>query len=190
MKDRQKLYLGIGISVAAVLLVVFVIGLPGGNASITDTSSPSKSPVGGINRLCVNVKNDRPVTTNYMVEVGIIPTKVAENWFPSRLSFFGKANGGECCPGQENIEDKFIELGPLEEKQVCLTVDAPDSGIEDRCGMAEYWGGKGEKYKSYFLVSNHCHYKNGREHEGFELYDVKLRNMQVGQEDEDGWWIF
>lgn len=169
-----------GVLVAIVLTVVFVIGLPGGDASISATKNPQMEP-GKQVTLCANVTNERPVITEYMVEVGTIPDDVARGWFPSAFSMFGSEQESECCVGQDNIEDEFVELGPYETKEVCQEIYAPYEGIEDKCGGTDYWVGEGSDYSNFFMVSNHCNFREGEKQDGFEMYDVEVKSTQVGE---------
>lgn len=149
-----------------------------GNASIQSTSAPMTASSSEMITLCTTVKNKQPYKSTYLVETGIIPKSVARNWFPTFASASLWGNSGECCSGQLNIEGKFVDLGPKESRRICMQVNAPYSGIEDKCGTTDYWTGEGS-YKSYFMVANHCNYREGKKVSGYELYDVQLNRIDI-----------
>lgn len=180
MEKRRMIALGVGAGlVLGIIFVAFVVGVPLGKASVKSVWAPPSSSPGEMVTLCAMVENNQPFKVPYMVEVGVIPDSIAQRWFPGALSIFGIGSPGECCKGQMNIEDRFIKLDPYESRKVCMQVNVPFEGIQDRCGSIEYWKGADASYTSYFQISNHCNYRQGQKIEGYELYNFKLMNMEI-----------
>ena len=121
------------------------------------------------------VKNNGPERALFFVEAAIVPRE--ENW----LSVFGLStvNGGQCCQGQENVLDKWIEIEPYQTSPVLdFQVKAPYDGIQDLCGSYNYYDGCGwwplaRLYTVYVLTANHCNYKEGIQQPGYNLLDIK-----------------
>lgn len=134
----------------------------------------------------VKVKNSGNAEGDFLVEVGIIPKKVAREWDMLNMLALGDNFGGQCCRGQENIEDKWVTIAPGETRTIDFSRDlkTPYSSIIDRCGNTNYWDGCvwntwEDDYVVYAVMSNHCHYKEGEEQSGYVLYDQKTNSITL-----------
>ena len=109
------------------------------------------------------VKNNGD-TGDYLIETGIIPKSVAEDWgfkyegmelFAS-LDWLTQKNT-ECCEGQPNIFAKTTKLKSGEIDTFSIQIPkAPYSGMADLCYDNEYWKGEGE-YVLYIIVKTGCY---------------------------------
>lgn len=150
-------------------------------AEITEMSI-SRTLIGQKETLVVSgkIKNNLDSTHTYLLELGIIPFSVSEDWFgitPEDLKegeskwwewviILQKLNPlfatyehepeTQCCEGQENIEDYSITLESKEEYEFSFTVKAPHKDIEDKCGNTDYWGGYGD-YVVYTYLTTACY---------------------------------
>lgn len=105
---------------------------------------------------------------NYLIEVGIIPKSVAEDW---GFSYGGMAFSvfdwfttvsTECCEGQPNIFAKTAYFNVQETNEFSITIPkAPYSEIADLCYDNNYWAGEGE-YVLYVTMKTGC-YPEGEE---------------------------
>ena len=130
------------------------------------------------------VKNNGD-TGDYLIETGIIPKSVAEDWgfkyegmelFAS-LDWLTQKNT-ECCEGQPNIFAKTTKLKSGEIDTFSIQIPkAPYSEIKDLCYDNEYWDGEGE-YVLYIIVKTGC-YPEGET----VTYETKI--ITIGGDDDD-----
>ncbi|MFW6002056.1 MAG: hypothetical protein ACOCQD_01845 [archaeon] len=123
------------------------------------------------------VTNNEPYPKDVMVEYGIIPNNL--DWFSAFNTAGWSSDVQECCPGQDNIENRFIELEPNEQREISIRTVAPFPEIEDKCGDANYWDGYGNNYQQYVLIANKCHFRDGEEQSGYEMYDYEVEGFTV-----------
>jgi len=123
------------------------------------------------------IENGLDKSQKYLLEVGIIPTKVADDWgfkydptskrgswkwwlLASLFAVVETSPETQCCEGQENIKDYWVTLEPNEEYDFSFEVNAPYSEIPDRCGNTDYWVGTGD-YVVYAYLTTDCKKNNG-----------------------------
>ncbi len=119
-----------------------------------ESVSPSKSEYepGEYITVKVEVKNKKSYKLKGLVEVGVVPKGT---WGLSYIMPMAVVKKGDCCEGQENIEDAWIEVDPGKTETIELQVRLPYSGIEDKCGNTQYWNGPGT-YVIYAGVFKDC----------------------------------
>lgn len=108
-------------------------------------------------------------TGDYLIEAGIIPKSVAEDWGfnyegQELFSIFDwlTTTSTECCVGQQNIFAKTTNLKTDEINEVSIKIpNAPYSDIRDLCYDNNYWDGEGE-YVLYVTMKTGC-YPDGEE---------------------------
>lgn len=147
------------------------------NAQILEFNPPKDGVTGGQVKSCVTVANTGNTESRFMIEQGIIPRDLAGDW---GLTLFSTAqNSGQCCPGMEIIRDKWYNLPPGAEKEVCVDLRVPNSNTKDLCGDTDYWEFTGDKYTVYATVSNQCNYLNGEKLEGYKQYTSISKDFNV-----------
>lgn len=143
--------------------------------------SKTKVSPKGIITITGKIKNNLDKSQKYLLEVGIIPSGVADDWYipyqtvaeakrgevkwydwaailfrwPTLFATIEYTPETQCCENQENIEDYWVTLEPNEEYEFNFNVKAPHKDIEDKCGNTDYWVGEGD-YVVYAYLTTGC----------------------------------
>jgi len=130
-----------------------------GDISVTITEiSPNKDTYrpGEEVTVKVKVKNNRNYPVKTLVEVGAVPKGTWGLTIP-----LATVRYGDCCEGQENIEDAWVTLNANEETTLEFKIKLPYKGIKDLCYDNEYWKGEGE-YVIYAVAVKDCYPNNDK----------------------------
>mgnify|MGYP000029314089 CR=1 FL=1 len=130
------------------------------------------------------IKNLGSETNTYMIEAGIIPKRVAQEWNLLSILPMSSYASIDCCTGQENIKDVYVTVdGFSSSDEITLTVRSPYPTIVDKCGSTDYWDGclgiGGREYIAYVIVANHCNWKDGIQQPGYTMYDYKTKIIKI-----------
>lgn len=126
------------------------------DAEVVTLYGPSDVSPGQEVDLSMIIKNIGDTRTKFLVEMGIIPVPVAENWGFLSLFTLATMETGQCCPGQENLFDTWITLDPMESETVEVRIKAPHMLIEDKCFDNDYWDGVLKNYVIYASIHDEC----------------------------------
>ena len=156
------------------------------NIKILSVSSERKFEEGQENILIEFKAKNLGERGKYLVETGIIPKSVAEDWgydIPETFSLFDWYDiryKTACCPGQENIFANTIHDWDTNEEHIfkIRIPKAPYEDIPDKCFSNQYWDGTGE-YVLYVTGRAMAGSETGCYPEGVQAGDPHLKLIEI-----------
>lgn len=147
-------------------------------AVVTYMNAPSTATVQHAYDIQAKIKNTGGQRATFLVEGGLIPKTVAHAWGFMSVIPLSVTSFRQCCAGQNNVQDQWVELNPGEESELLtFKVTAPYSGIKDECFDNVYyttcntlWGG--EDYVAYISTHSGCY-------PGQQNYEYQLKGVTM-----------